>query len=369
MNFMRTWIIIFSFLPIIGTIYAGWHIWQILPFGQMEKIAITVIITLLTICFFANFAFNLDNMPMKIATAIYEAGTSWLFILLYIVLTFILLDIGRAIGIIPKTILIKSVNGSIIITLLLTAIFTYGYFNYMHKFRVPITIITNKNIRRDVKIAMLSDMHLGYHNRKNELHRWIAMVMKEKPDMLLICGDIVDRSIRPLEYENMAKEFRQINIPIIACLGNHEYYGGEAHSQRFYKEAGITLLRDSSITIDGINIVGRDDKSNTNRKSINKIIDKQNSDKEFNLLLDHQPYKLDEAEQAGIDFQFSGHTHYGQVWPISWITNALYEDAYGTLKKGKTFYYVTSGIGIWGGKFRIGTRSEYVIATIKKGNV
>ena len=86
---------------------------------------------------------------------------------------------------------------------------------------------------------------------------------------------------------------------------------------------------------------------------------------EFLILLDHQPYHLEEAEQNGIDFQFSGHTHHGQVWPVSWVTDALYEKAYGSLQKGNTRYYISSGMGIWGGKFRIGTQSEYVVLTIE----
>ena len=65
-----------------------------------------------------------------------------------------------------------------------------------------------------------------------------------------------------------------------------------------------------------------------------------------------------------MDFQLSGHTHYGQVWPISWIEDAMYENAYGLSERGRTKFYVTSGIGIWGGKFRIGTQSEYVVATL-----
>jgi hypothetical protein len=52
------------------------------------------------------------------------------------------------------------------------------------------------------------------------------------------------------------------------------------------------------------------------------------------------------------------------VWPISWITDAVYEDAFGPLQKSGTQYYVSSGIGIWGGKFRIGTRSEYIVGRL-----
>jgi predicted MPP superfamily phosphohydrolase len=84
----------------------------------------------------------------------------------------------------------------------------------------------------------------------------------------------------------------------------------------------------------------------------------------YTILLDHQPCHLEEAECAMIDFQFSGHTHRGQIWPISWITDAVYEDAFGPLQKSGTQYYVSSGIGIWGGKFRIGTRSEYIVGRL-----
>ena len=117
-----------------------------------------------------------------------------------------------------------------------------------------------------------------------------------------------------------------------------------------------------------VTIVGRDDKSNASRLPLAQIMQKNNvnADSSFVILLDHQPFNL---EQAGVDFQFSGHTHYGQVWPISWITDAIYEKAYGAHRRGKTFYYVSSGLGIWGGKYRIGTRSEYVVATLCAGGI
>ncbi len=84
----------------------------------------------------------------------------------------------------------------------------------------------------------------------------------------------------------------------------------------------------------------------------------------YTILLDHQPYHLEEAEQNGIDLQLSGHTHRGQIWPLSLVVKAMYECAYGQWKRGKTDYYVSSGMGIWGGKFRIGTESEYAVITI-----
>lgn len=115
--------------------------------------------------------------------------------------------------------------------------------------------------------------------------------------------------------------------------------------------------------VDGITLIGRDDRTNVHRKPLKNLM-KQVDARHYTILLDHQPYHLEEAEQAGIDFQFSGHTHDGQVWPISWITRAMYEQSFGSLRKGDTQYYVSSGMGIWGGKFRIGTQSEYVVLNI-----
>ena len=112
--------------------------------------------------------------------------------------------------------------------------------------------------------------------------------------------------------------------------------------------------------------MGRDDRSNRKRKSVGQLMQGIDSTR-YIILLDHQPYHLEEADQSGVDLQLSGHTHRGQVWPLNWVTRAMYESDYGAYKRGKTDYYVSSGIGIWGGKFRIGTDSEYAVITLTPG--
>jgi hypothetical protein len=214
-----------------------------------------------------------------------------------------------------------------------------------------------------VKIVAMSDLHIGYHNNRQELHRWVDMVNTEAPDVILIAGDIIDGSLRPLLEQRMDEEFRRLKAPVYACIGNHEYYGGEPRARQFYEQAGIRLLQDSCVSIGDLCIIGRDDRSNPHRDSLG-ILMKKADRKKYCILLDHQPYHLEQAEQQQVDFQFSGHTHHGQVWPISWITEHLYECAYGRHQRGSTHYYVSSGLGIWGGKYRIGTRSEYVVVTI-----
>jgi predicted MPP superfamily phosphohydrolase len=162
----------------------------------------------------------------------------------------------------------------------------------------------------------------------------------------------------------MHEEFLRLKAPVFACLGNHEYYSGEPEARNFYERAGIRLLQDSCVTFGDLCIIGRDDRTNRHRAPLQELMAKAECGK-YCIVIDNQPYHLEEAEQAQVDFQFSGHTHHGQIWPISWITERLYECAFGQHQRGGTCYYVSSGLGIWGGKFRIGTRSEYVVATLK----
>ena len=137
---------------------------------------------------------------------------------------------------------------------------------------------------------------------------------------------------------------------------------------QFYHDAGICLLRDSAVTVGGdLRIIGRQDRMSLKRKSINELVqDTTLHSQQYTIVLDHQPFHLDRTAAAGADFQLSGHTHHGQVWPVSWITHAIYECTYGEWQQGNTLIYVTSGLGLWGGKFRIGTCSEYVVATLKQ---
>ena len=147
------------------------------------------------------------------------------------------------------------------------------------------------------------------------------------------------------------------------CLGNHEYITGIDKSLSLLKETGIRVLRDDTVTVHGLTIIGRDDRSNRRRKEVKNLMEGVDN-AGYTIMLDHQPFLLEEAEKNNIDLQLSGHTHRGQVWPLNWVTHAMYECDYGSWKRSKTDYYVSSGMGLWGGKFRIGTSSEYVVINL-----
>ena len=357
------WMLIFWVLPLLAIIYVAWHVWTLLPLAGVWKSQVILVGIFCVALLFMNFGRKFDNMPLSIAQAAYEIGTSSVIVLLYLVILFLVLDLGRLVRLVPKAFLYHNGYVSLGLFLLIFGLFLYGNLHYYNKVRVPLQLKSLKPLPREYKLVMLSDLHLGYHNPRRELARWVDLVNAEHPDFILIAGDIIDGSMRPLIEERMSEEFHRLNAPIYACLGNHEFYAGHPESKQFYQDAGIHLLIDETAVIDScIVIVGRDDRSNMRRKPIKDLMDNKNL---YSIVLDHQPYNLDRAEAAGVDFQLSGHTHRGQVWPISWITDRIYECSWGSHQRGNTRFYISSGIGIWGGKFRIGTQSEYVVATLR----
>ncbi len=353
---MRSGIIILILALILAlTGYVGWHLWRVTPQGW-KWVSVSVFVLWMA-SLFVGFAIN-DRIPMGAASVLYEVGNTWLIAFLYLLLIFIVADVAMLCHIVPKTFLKDSVAGLGTVVGILAVILTLGGIHYHHKYREEQTITTTKPLEKPLTIVLASDLHIGYHNRKPELARWVNLINAEKPDLVLFGGDVIDLSLRPVIEGNFAEEFHRLEAPVMSVLGNHEFYSDLNRAEQFFKDAGILLLKDSVAHFKGVDIIGRNDRTGRERAD---LADLANGLEGFTILLDHQPYQLEEAEQAGVDFQFSGHTHCGQVWPLSWITDAMYEKAWGHHRRGNTQYYVSSGLGIWGAKIRVGTRSEYLV--------
>ncbi len=227
----------------------------------------------------------------------------------------------------------------------------------------------NKNSERDhLKILMASDFHLGNIVGENHLKKFVHLIEETSPDIVLIPGDLIDDHIEPFLKENMGKTLKGIKAPlgVYATLGNHDYYGND--DKKIVEEMerlGIEVLTDEVTMIEnGIYLIGRNDNTDENRAGINELVATLEKSKPM-IMLDHQPNELDAAMENGIDLILSGHTHRGQVFPGNLITNRLYENDYGLLKKGDLHSIVSSGFGTWGPPLRLGTRSEVVIINVE----
>lgn len=349
-----------------ANVYVLIRLWHLLPQHTGVRMGFLAAATVVSACMLLVLPFA-ERLPVGVSTVMFRIGFHWFFIMVYLALVFLVLDIGRLIpGLHMRALLHENVRTLLVLTVGMTLLMSWGHFRYRQKKRTEVEITLDKPLPAPMKIVMVSDLHLGYNVGKREVARWVELLNRESADLILVAGDLIDNSPRPVIAQESWKPLRDLKSRYgsYAVLGNHEYISGAAESERILQRAGIHPLRDTAIQLEnGVWIVGRDDRSNGQRKPLPVLTEPLDKSGPL-ILLDHQPADLSEAQKAGIDLQLSGHTHYGQIWPFSLVTKLIFEQAYGYLQKGDTHYYVSSGLGIWGGKFRIGTRSEYVVITI-----
>ncbi|MFC2348683.1 MAG: metallophosphoesterase [Bacteroides sp.] len=220
--------------------------------------------------------------------------------------------------------------------------------------------------KNSMRVVAVSDLHLGYGINRARLKQYVQRINEQKPNLILIGGDLIDMSVRPLWEENMQEELNKLNAPlgVYMVLGNHEYISGSEAACESIRSTNIRLLRDSVVKLpNGIQIVGRDDRSNPARLPITDLL-VQTDPATPVFVLDHQPANWEVEQMVDTnraDFSFFGHTHKGQIWPLNFVTSLVYRQDYGYQLRNKTHLYVSSGLGLWGPPFRIGTDSEIVV--------
>jgi predicted MPP superfamily phosphohydrolase len=224
---------------------------------------------------------------------------------------------------------------------------------------------------KTLRIAAVSDIHLGSQIRKRSMIKLSGILDGMHPDVVFLLGDIVDGELGPVLRGDLLKYFTEPHSKygLYAITGNHEFIGGAKRTIPYIESKGIRLLKDEVITLPGgIQFIGRLDRDSfrffaKERQSLEELTGKIDHSKPV-ILLDHQPFHLYETEKYGIDLQLSGHTHNGQMWPLNYLTRRIYELSYGYKKKGNTQIIVSSGFGLWGPMIRSGSRSEILLLNI-----
>lgn len=346
--------------------------WQALQPSTNAKIIYIVVSVILFLSMFGSMIFGNYLHPL-FAKIISFAGLSYFILMIYLMFSFLLVDIVRISNYFfhfaPAGLVTFRFWAMIASLFIILSVMAVGNYQFNHPKLVHLDVESEKaSQNKQINIVAVSDIHLGISIDKNRLKKYISLINAQNPDIVLIAGDFSDRGIKPLIDQKMNEEFRQIKAPlgVFAITGNHDFYAETLHAATdFMRSAGIKVLQDSTFLVNNeFYIVGRDDKTNTNRKPLNDIMIRTDRTKPI-ILLDHQPYHLEEAEQNSVDLQISGHTHNGQFFPGSWFVKRIFENGYGYMKKGKTHYYVSSGLGLWGPQYRIGTQSEIVDITFR----
>ena len=303
------------------------------------------------------------------------AGSFWLAFMIYFLMAVVVIDIVRiVIFFIPAKpgfminnyadfkkylfLVVVAVTGIIVLA---------GHINALtpRVKRIDIRIDKKAGTTKTLHIAAASDIHMGTLVGPRRTAKLVKMINERNADLILFAGDIVDEDLAPVIKYDLGRSLLKLKAPlgVYAITGNHEYIGGADAAVSYLEEHGIKMLRDTSIKInESFYLAGRNDRdskrfSAKERKNLEKVLEGVDLSLPV-IMMDHQPFNLQQVADAGVDFQLSGHTHHGQLWPFNYITNAIYELSWGYKKKDNSHFYVSSGYGGWGPPVRSGNRPE-----------
>ncbi len=295
----------------------------------------------------------------------------FLYLLLFTVAADILLLIPRLIRL-PFTThrLYKGfITAGVLFLTLITCI--YGFINGRQIDHVSYEIrLQDKKDVSDLNVVLISDLHLGALGTEGRLENIVNEINAQKPDLVCIAGDFFDTDFESIKNPEAAIEtLRGIKSTFgtYACPGNHD--GGETHGKMvdFLEKANINLLEDEHTIVDNrLVLAGRLDSSpiggygDKKRKELSDFLSVEDKSLPV-IVMDHNPANIGEYGKE-TDLILCGHTHKGQVFPGSLITNALYDVDYGFYQKNADSpqVIVTSGVGSWGMPMRVGTDCEMV---------
>jgi hypothetical protein len=241
----------------------------------------------------------------------------------------------------------------------------YGVFNASWT-RITRTTVRLANLPaawRGRRVALISDLHLGPVRNGNFLRRMVAKILKEQPDAVFIAGDLYDGTA--IDARRAAEPLSELVAPhgVYFAAGNHEQFGDDSKYLRAIAAAGVRVLSNEKVEVDGLQIVGVPYRNAAQDGQFASALDAIRLDRgRASILLTHAPDHPEIAEAAGVSLQLSGHTHVGQFIPWSWMARRFYRQfVYGLSRIGKMQVFTSSGAGTWGPPLRLGSNPEIVM--------
>lgn len=322
---------------------------------------------------------TLERKSSSIAVDILNiTGGFWLSFMLYSIILIVAADVLRFVlvltNVISPEIIMQFRKVSYLISfgvavILIISGFINTVFPVIRKY--SITIAKPARVKR-LKIAAVSDIHLGSIIRKRSMRMLSQKLEDISPDMVLFLGDIIDGEINPVLRDDLLES---LSLPdsakhVYAITGNHEYIGDPEKTIPYIESKGIKILLDEVISLDeGIQLAGRKDRDSfrytgKQRKYLKDLLQGIDLNKPV-IVMDHQPPMRKDNNLSSFDIMLSGHTHNGQMWPLNYLTSRIYKLIYGYRQIGNSHYIVSSGYGSWGPRVRLGSRSEILEITIK----
>ena len=319
---------------------------------------------LLAISFLASsfLSFSYSNFLVR---NLYTASVSWLGIFYLFVLASIL---SWAIYGVTEFFNFPLDRRMLIIVLIGIALITslYGFINasIIRIKTVSLPLPNLPNAWKGKTAVWVSDTHLG-QVKNNRFAQGIAdMIQDLRPDIIFMGGDLYDGG-EAMDLNHMIEPLSRLasSYGSYFITGNHEEFGDNTPYLQAVRRAGIRVLNNEKVEMDGLQIIGVDYRDTRNKEQFRMVLQEMGIDRQKpSLLLKHTPLNLEIARDQGISAQLSGHTHQGQVFLFRFITSWVYKGYdYGLNRLGDLLVYTSSGAGTWGPPMRIDTQPEIVV--------
>ncbi|MGC1214672.1 MAG: metallophosphoesterase, partial [Micromonospora sp.] len=224
-----------------------------------------------------------------------------------------------------------------------------------------------------LRIATVSDIHLGPLRGRSHTERIVAMINRLDADLVAVVGDLVDGSVAELGEAAAPLRDLRSRYGSFFVTGNHEYYSGVEEWVQEVDRLGLRVLqnqrqeiraRGGVLDLAGVNDVSAAGTGLAAPADYAAALEDRDPSRPV-VLLAHQPVAAVEAAKFGVDLQLSGHTHGGQMVPFNYLVPLQQPVTSGLGEVDGTKVYVTNGAGFWGPPVRVGAPPQVTLVELR----
>lgn len=211
-----------------------------------------------------------------------------------------------------------------------------------------------RGLDHSMRLAQLSDLHIGHFRGAKWLGGVVDQVNAQNPDAVVITGDIYESHYNLTE--DVVGELKRISAPVYYVAGNHDKYVNLLRVKDMLRKVGVHVLDNELEELNGLQIAG------TGLENVVDVIGSIGIDPNRPcVLLRHYPNGIQEAVDHGVDLVLAGHTHGGQLFPVTAINRFAFDYNKGLYMVGNGYVYTSEGVGTTGPPMRFETKSEIAL--------